>query len=65
MLSTRNGPSILIYGPGESNVAVTDWGLSIVTRHVVAVGVLSHPVNPANTEPMLGIASSVTSVFGA
>lgn len=45
-------------------LAPTDWALVIETLHVVLEPVQA-PLHPANTEPVLGVAVSVTDVFGA
>ena len=42
------------------NVAVTVFATSIVTVHVVGLGVVRQPVNPPKVEPPAGVAVSVT-----
>src|SRR5436853_457104 len=45
---------------GTMNLADTAFAASIVTVHVVAVGVVAQPVKPANAEPAVGAAVRVT-----
>ncbi len=45
---------------GTMNLAVTVFAASLVTVHVVAVGVVAQPVKPSNVEPAVGAAVSVT-----